>query len=140
MLGLDLHSPLASASANGGPRYPATKQNLPGMKPFSAFTKAWRNRRPLGEGHWKRRAATTTADKSGLKLVGLIFASVWIAVMLTHDRGGEELCGRRPCAGERSDRQPLGLQKAPAQRGVGSPTSNHRPTKRSGTLRRGDAV
>jgi hypothetical protein len=26
---------------------------------------------------------TTTADKSGLKLVGLIFASVWIAVMLT---------------------------------------------------------
>jgi hypothetical protein len=51
--------------------------------------------------------------------------------MLTHDRGGEELCGRRPCAGERSDRQPLGLQKAPAQRGVGSPTSNHRPTKRA---------
>ena len=47
------------------------------------------------------------ADRSGLKFVGFIFATVTLAVMLTTGDGGEGLCRRRLFARSALDRQPV---------------------------------
>jgi len=62
-------------------------RNETGMKPFSSFHEGMVKPPAIRRGPCRAKGrcteATTMVDRSSLKLVGLIFASIMIAVMLT---------------------------------------------------------